>query len=256
MPRRAGRRLESEVAGAVREALAEEPGDLLGVPARGQERSAAPRSCSTTAVSADVVSLHGNLSGEEQDRAIRPSPPGRRKVVLATSIAETSLTIEGVRVVIDAGLSRVPRYSARSGMARLVTVRVPGPRPTSAGTSRPPRPRRVLPPLVGAGGRGPASSLPAGNPGDRPRSARARARRGRRREPRRAQMARSSARGRVRRGTQSAQAARRPRWRGWRHLPRPAPGAAGDGSAAGPHGHTGQRVGRSSDGLRAGRPAE
>jgi ATP-dependent RNA helicase HrpB len=122
-PRRPAGRMESEVASAVREALVEEPGDLLVfLPGAGEIRRTAH--LLHQAVSADVVPLYGNLSGEEQDRAIRPSPPGRRKVVLATSIAETSLTIEGVRVVIDAGLSRVPRYSVRTGMARLVTVRV------------------------------------------------------------------------------------------------------------------------------------
>jgi ATP-dependent helicase HrpB len=68
--------------------------------------------------------LFGNLSKEDQDRAIAPSPPGTRKVVLATSIAETSLTIDGVRVVIDAGLMRVPRFSPRTGMSRLATVPV------------------------------------------------------------------------------------------------------------------------------------
>jgi ATP-dependent helicase HrpB len=74
--------------------------------------------------SVGVVPLYGDLSADVQDAAIQPSRPGRRKVVLATSIAQTSLTIEGVRVVIDAGLSRVPRFSPRTGMARLVTVRV------------------------------------------------------------------------------------------------------------------------------------
>jgi ATP-dependent helicase HrpB len=68
--------------------------------------------------------LHGNLSPEQQDRAIRPSLPGHGKVVLATSIPETSLTIEGVRIVVDSGLARVPRYSPRRGMTRLATVRV------------------------------------------------------------------------------------------------------------------------------------
>ena len=174
------------MAGAVREALSEEPGDVLVfLPGAGEIRRTAELLHET--VSADVVSLHGNLSGEEQDRAIRPSPPGRRKVVLATSIAETSLTIEGVKVVIDAGLSRVPRFSVahRNGPPRH-GARLPGLGRPAAGTSGSPRPRGVLPALVGAGGRGSASPLPAGNPGDRPRSARARARRGGRREPRRA----------------------------------------------------------------------
>ena len=72
----------------------------------------------------DVVALYGALDAREQDRAISPSPPGRRKIVLATSIAETSLTIEGVRIVIDSGLSRVPRYEPDVGLTRLETVRV------------------------------------------------------------------------------------------------------------------------------------
>src|SRR5207237_222740 len=72
----------------------------------------------------DVVALFGALEAEAQDRAIAPAPPGRRKVVLATSIAETSLTIEGVRVVIDCGLARVPRYEPDVGLTRLETVRV------------------------------------------------------------------------------------------------------------------------------------
>ena len=74
--------------------------------------------------SVDVVALFGALEADVQDRAIAPSPKGRRKVVLATSIAETSLTIEGVRIVIDCGLSRVPRYEADVGLTRLETVRV------------------------------------------------------------------------------------------------------------------------------------
>ena len=72
----------------------------------------------------DVVALYGALDAREQDRAISPAPPGRRKVVLATSIAETSLTIEGVRIVIDCGLARVPRYEPDVGLTRLETVRV------------------------------------------------------------------------------------------------------------------------------------
>jgi ATP-dependent helicase HrpB len=72
----------------------------------------------------DVHALFGMLPRDEQRRALAPAPPGRRKVVLASAIAETSLTIEGVRVVVDAGLMRVPRFDPGSGMTRLETVRV------------------------------------------------------------------------------------------------------------------------------------
>jgi ATP-dependent helicase HrpB len=72
----------------------------------------------------DVVTLYGALDADIQQHAIAPPPPGRRKIVLATSIAETSLTIEGVRVVIDCGLARVPRYEPDTGLTRLDTVRV------------------------------------------------------------------------------------------------------------------------------------
>ena len=68
--------------------------------------------------------MYGDLPPDAQDAAISPSRPGERKIVLATNIAQTSLTIEGVRVVIDAGLSRVPSFSPRTGMTRLETVRV------------------------------------------------------------------------------------------------------------------------------------
>ncbi|NOT95060.1 MAG: ATP-dependent helicase HrpB, partial [Nitrospira sp.] len=71
-----------------------------------------------------IAPLHGDLPQEAQDRAIAPTKPGMRKIVLATSIAETSLTIDGVRVVIDAGLLRVPRFDPRSGLTRLDTIRV------------------------------------------------------------------------------------------------------------------------------------
>lgn len=72
----------------------------------------------------DVVPLYGDMPLESQDKAIRPSFPGRRKIVLATSIAETSLTIEGVRVVVDGGLMRISRFSPATGMSRLETVKV------------------------------------------------------------------------------------------------------------------------------------
>ena len=70
----------------------------------------------------DVYPLAGALTQAEQDHALQPSPPGRRRVVLSTDIAESSLTVDGVRVVVDAGLARVPRFDQRTGMSRLTTV--------------------------------------------------------------------------------------------------------------------------------------
>ncbi|HEU5171084.1 MAG TPA: ATP-dependent helicase HrpB [Gemmatimonadales bacterium] len=123
---RDGARLEDTVAGAVRLALAEEPGDVLVfLPGTAEIRRVAGRlDGGGLGPGVTVAPLYADLPADAQDSAIRPSPPGRRKVVLATSIAQTSLTIEGVRVVIDAGLARVPRFSPRSGMTRLATVRV------------------------------------------------------------------------------------------------------------------------------------
>ena len=125
-PPRAGMRLEAAVAAAVNAALARDDGDVLVfLPGAGEiHRVAALLADIERDPAITIAPLFGNLAADAQDRAILPSPPGRRKVVLATPIAETSLTIEGVRVVIDAGLVRVPRFSPRTGMARLETVRV------------------------------------------------------------------------------------------------------------------------------------
>ncbi|MDH4319210.1 MAG: ATP-dependent helicase HrpB, partial [Desulfobulbaceae bacterium] len=71
-----------------------------------------------------IVALFGDLSQEEQDRAILPDPGGRRRIILATSIAETSLTIEGITCVVDSGWSRLPRFEPGSGLSKLTTVRV------------------------------------------------------------------------------------------------------------------------------------
>jgi ATP-dependent helicase HrpB len=124
LDREASGRLEDTVASAVRRALAEESGSaLVFLPGVGEIRRVEER-LDDLGRDVDVAPLYGDLSPAEQDRAIAPAPPGRRKVVLATSIAETSLTIEGVRIVIDGGHMRVPRFSPRSGMTRLETVRV------------------------------------------------------------------------------------------------------------------------------------
>ena len=102
----------SFIAGAIRLALAETAGDVL-VFLPGAPEIQRLRSILTSAPMAptiDVMPLHGSLQPRDQDRAIAPAVPGRRKVILATSIAETSLTIDGVRVVIDCGLARRSRF--------------------------------------------------------------------------------------------------------------------------------------------------
>ena len=110
----------------VREALAASRGDVLvflpGAPEIHRLHGALAGTSLPPEV--DVHLLHGSLLPSDQDSAIAPAPPGRRKVVLATSIAETSLTIEGVRVVVDTGFARVSRFSPRTGMSRLETLRV------------------------------------------------------------------------------------------------------------------------------------
>jgi ATP-dependent helicase HrpB len=118
--------IEPQVADAVARALRAEAGSLLVfLPGAAEiRRSEALLRERVGDGAIDIVPLHGALDADVQDRAIAPAPPGRRKVVLATSIAETSLTIEGVRVVIDCGLARVPRYEPDVGLTRLETVRV------------------------------------------------------------------------------------------------------------------------------------
>ncbi len=120
---RSPRDVAEAVAGATLDALSE--GSVLAfLPGTGEIRQAAERLESAVPPDVDVAPLYGDLSAEAQDAAIQPAPAGRRKVVLATSIAETSLTIDGVRAVVDSGLARRPRHDAASGMSRLETVRV------------------------------------------------------------------------------------------------------------------------------------
>lgn len=124
--RDANRRIEEQVVDAVTRALRAESGSLLVfLPGQGEIRRAETTLRERIADPAvDIAPLYGALDRAEQDLAVSPAKPGRRKVVLATSIAETSLTIEGVRVVIDSGLARVPVYEPNIGLTRLETVRV------------------------------------------------------------------------------------------------------------------------------------
>ena len=119
-------RLEDRTVRAVERALAEETGSILVfLPGQGEIRRTADQLAERVRRPDLLIApLYGALDPAEQDRAISPAPAGVRKVVLATSIAETSLTIEGVRVVIDSGVARVPRFDPASGLTRLATVRV------------------------------------------------------------------------------------------------------------------------------------
>lgn len=122
LPQPAGVAMETAMAQAVRQALRECEGDVLAfLPGAGEIRRV-ERLLNDGDLAAEVLPLYGELSAAEQDRAVSPSG-ARRRVVLATSIAETSLTIDGVRVVIDSGLARRPAFDPRSGMSRLETIR-------------------------------------------------------------------------------------------------------------------------------------
>ena len=116
-------RIEDAMASAIRRALGEAEGGVLAfLPGVAEIERTAERLAS---LPDDIVihELHGSLDPAAQRAAIRPEPDGRRKLVLATSIAETSLTLDGIRIVVDSGLARRPRYDRAAGMTRLVTER-------------------------------------------------------------------------------------------------------------------------------------
>jgi ATP-dependent helicase HrpB len=118
-------RIEDAMAAAIRVAIRSEPGSLLAfLPGQGEIERVARLLEDGLPPDTDLCPLYGALDPARQDTAIRPSLAGRRKIVLATAIAETSLTIEGVRIVVDSGLARVPRYEPGLGVTRLETVRV------------------------------------------------------------------------------------------------------------------------------------
>jgi ATP-dependent helicase HrpB len=121
---RAARPIEPQVADAIACAMHADQGSLLAfLPGAAEIRRTAAQLEDRLDPSIDLAALYGALAGDEQDRAIAPAPPGRRKIVLTTSIAETSITVEGVRIIIDSGLARVPRYEPDVGVTRLETVR-------------------------------------------------------------------------------------------------------------------------------------
>ena len=124
--RDATRRIEDQVAEAIRRALRTDSGSLLVfLPGQGEIRRVErllQESIANEAI--EIAPLYGAMDKAAQDKAVEPARPGIRKIVLATSIAETSLTIEGVRVVIDSGLARIARFEPDIGVTRLETVRV------------------------------------------------------------------------------------------------------------------------------------
>nr|WP_255570604.1 ATP-dependent helicase HrpB [Cohnella sp. CFH 77786] len=128
-PARPGLPIGEALVPAAAEALRERDGDVLAFLPGMAEIRAADRALRAKLGEAELASvriypLHGSLPPEAQDRALAPSAEGERKIVLATSVAETSLTVEGVTVVIDSGLARVSRFSPRTGMTRLETTAV------------------------------------------------------------------------------------------------------------------------------------
>ena len=126
-PSQIGEALEPRVVQTMLQALADEPGSLLVfLPGQAEIRRVAEQLAERLAGRSEILlcPLHGELDLAAQRAAIEPAPAGKRKVVLATNIAETSLTIDGVRVVVDAGLERVPRFDPASGMTRLDTQRI------------------------------------------------------------------------------------------------------------------------------------
>ncbi|WP_395666672.1 ATP-dependent helicase HrpB [Methylocella sp.] len=126
LPRRPQERVEEATTAAILRALAEETGSILAfLPGQGEIlRAAALLGEKVRDPEVTVAPLYAALGRAEQDRAVAPAARGRRKIVLATSIAETSLTIEGVRVVVDCGLTRAPRFDPGRGLSTLETVRV------------------------------------------------------------------------------------------------------------------------------------
>ena len=117
---------EKLVAHTIKRALSDHTGNILTFLPGIAEIRRVERNLQAMNLGSDirVVPLYGNLSQQDQDQAIQAPPPGQRKVVLATNVAETSLTIEGIRIVIDLGYARVARFDPRSGMSRLETIKV------------------------------------------------------------------------------------------------------------------------------------
>src|SRR5690606_38993879 len=109
---------------AVEHALASHPGDVLAFLPGRREIDRAMRALADSSADAELLALHGDLPVEQQARVLQPADDGRRRVVLATNVAESSVTLPGVRVVVDSGLAREPRFDPNSGFGRLDVVHI------------------------------------------------------------------------------------------------------------------------------------
>lgn len=123
-PARRDEAMEHQCRRAIEHALAEHPGDVLVFLPGQREIGKVQALLSVLDAAVEVLTLHGELPVEQQSRVLQPSQDGRRRVVLATNVAESSVTLPGVRVVIDSGLAREPRYDPNSGFARLDVVNI------------------------------------------------------------------------------------------------------------------------------------
>jgi ATP-dependent helicase HrpB len=127
-PARRDEALEPQVRRAVAHALQAHPGDVLAFLPGQREiarvQAALEGDATVAATQAEVLALHGELPVEQQSRVLQPAPDARRRIVLATNVAESSVTLPGVRIVVDSGLAREPRFDPNSGFSRLETVAI------------------------------------------------------------------------------------------------------------------------------------
>ena len=230
--------LERQMADAIAMALRADPGSVLAfLPGAAEiRRTQTLLSERIHDATIEIVPLFGALDAAVQDRAIAPAPQGHRKIVLATSIAETSLTIEGVRIVVDSGVARVPRYEPDIGLTRLETVRAS----RAAVDQRRGRAGRTEPGVCYRLWDEPQTAslarlYPAGNPQCRSVVAGARPRAMGRRRSRHAGVPGSAAGAGAEGGAQPAARTRRARRRRPDHRRRPQPARAGVAAAAGAH---------------------
>ena len=158
-------RIEPQMARAIRAALGEHEGSLLAFLPGVAEIERTAEALGPLPAAVELHKLHGGIEPAAQRKALAAPPPGKRKLVLATSIAETSVTLEDVRIVVDSGLARRPRYDRGAGLTRLVTERASRAAVTQrAGRAARQASGRRHPPVGGSGDGVPTRARPAGNP--------------------------------------------------------------------------------------------